>query len=194
MTNYAEDVITFYDPVRHNIVKKTVGGNTVIIDSRMAESVNKGRYTYTAGHECGHIVLDNPDIRQRKEESRVLMMECAEDFCGAAAYHTGETLTAGKPHDNRLWTEHYCDQFASCFLMPASMVKAAAIDVFRKHGIKSDCFYPHSEAEKRLCIEIAKAIAVIFETSKEAAFYKLCDLKLIRDGRKIFEQMTSYRN
>ena len=189
LTNYGDSDLTLYDPANRTIKKERIDKDTVIVDKRMLEAPNNVRYSYTVAHEGGHIIFDNPAVRQQIEDSRILAMECAEEFYEAAAYHTG-AFSLTKPKDEARWIEHYCDQFASCLILPEKTVRAAGIEILRKKGIRSDCIHPHTEAERKFCFEeLVGGIAKIFETSKEAALYKLCDLKLIRGGRDIIERM-----
>ena len=188
MTNFADGALTLYDPSTKRTKKEKVKKNTVIIDSRMTEGTNKVRHSYTAAHECGHIIFDNLDVRQAREDSRQLMMECAEEF-DPVAYHAA---LPKNQKDDAKWIEHYCDHFASCLILPDKTVKMAAAQILRKHKFASPFIYPHTEAEQKFAVDVlAGGVAAIFETSKEAAMYKLFDLKIIRGGREFYERMKA---
>lgn len=188
MTNFDDVVMPLFDPETKRAHKSEIKKNTVIIDTRMTEGTNKVRYSYTAAHECGHIIFDNLEVRAMREGSRQLMMECAEEF-DPVAYHTA--LPKDKKDDAR-WIEHYCDHFASCLILPDKTVRMAAAQILRKNKFESPFIYPHTKEEQQFAVDIlAGGVAGIFETSKEAAMYKLFDLKIIRGGREFYERMKA---
>jgi len=187
MTNFDDGVLTLFDPHTKRIKKENVKKNTVIIDNRMNEGANRVRYSYTAAHECGHIIFDNLAVRAMREDSRQ-MMECAEEF-DPVAYQ--KALPKNQKDDAR-WIEHYCDHFASCLILPDKTVRMAAAQILRKYKFESPFIYPHTKEEQQFCVEVlAGGIAGVFETSKEAAMYKLFDLKVIRGGREFYERMKA---
>lgn len=182
-TTFADDEFIFFDPATQGIKKEIVAKNTVIIDTRMLEGSNKVRYSYTAAHECGHIVFDNPGVRKQADDNHRYMMECAEELC--------DFSPSDKPKDDKWWIEHYCDYFASCLILPEKTVRMAAMAILKKHDY-STCVFTHSTKEQQFCVDVlAKGVAEIFETSKEAAFYKLCGLKIIRGDREFFKKMKA---
>ena len=186
MTSFTDGTMTLFDPAAKRIKQERVRKNTVVIDTRMTERSNRVRYSYTAAHECGHIVFDNLDVRAMREEGRQFMMECAEEF-DAAAYHAALPKTE---KSDAKWIEHYCDYFASCLILPDRTARMTAERILKKHGYKSPFFYPHTKAEQQFCADVlAGGVAEVFETSKEAAMYKLFDLKVIRGGREFYEHM-----
>jgi len=186
MTNFADGMLTLFDPKTMETKKKVVKKNTVIIDTRMTEEENRGRYSYTAAHECGHILLDNLEVRAMTEESRELMMECAEEI-DVIAYHV--ELPQNKKNEAD-WIEHYCDHFASCLILPENTVRMAATEILKNNGRKTTFIYTHTKAEQQFAVDVlADGISKIFETSKEAAMYKLFELKIIRGDREFYKKM-----
>jgi len=127
-----------------------------------------------------------------REESRQLMMECAEEF-DAVAYHSARVQSE---KDEPKWIEHYCDIFASCIILPEKTVRMAARKIMQKHGIATMQFHANCREEQQFALDVlAGGVAEVFETSKEAAFYKLCDLKIIRGCRDFYEDLKAkYRN
>jgi len=191
LTNFSDATLTLYDRETKKPRKEKVKKDTVIIDTRMTEGTNKVRYSYTGAHECGHILFDNLDVRAAREQSREMMMECAEEF-DPVAYHAAAPQRA---KDDATWIEHYCDFFASCLILPEKTVRMAATAILKKHGYIAACIYPHSKAEQEFCVDVLAAeVAKVFETSKEAVMYKLFDFKIIRGGREFYNAIKAKYN
>jgi|GEM_PF-2327874 len=189
MTNYFETTIICYDKENHDTVRVYVGDNTVLIDNRVGEGENRVRYAYTAGHECGHIIFDNPIIWEQKEKSRRLAME-NYSFEAGEEFHVIQRRQTAAAKDEAKWTEHYAEYFSSCLILPDATVKMVALDLLRKHGIRSDCIHSHNADEERFCLDVlAGGVASLYDTSKSAALYKLCDLKIVRGGGDIIQNM-----
>jgi hypothetical protein len=137
MTAFADGELTLFDANAKHTRKKEVKKDTVIIDTRMTEGSNRVRYSYTAGHEIGHIIFDNLLVRAQREVSRRYMIECAEEFDPVAYQKALPKIEK----DEAWWIEHYCDHFSSCLILPEKTVRIAAAQILKKNKYTTPYIY-----------------------------------------------------
>ena len=89
----------YYDMELHQYLFLQVSANTILVDARLEEQENKGRYRFTLAHELAHWILHREMIISDRTE---------------AAFIEGV-------HNSKM--EGQADYFASALLMPMGTVK-----------------------------------------------------------------------
>lgn len=119
-----------------------VSAKTILVEVRLSEQDNKGRYRFTLAHELAHWILHKEMILSDNTE---------------AAFIDGV-------HDTRM--EKQADYFASALLIPMGTVKKYYYSLFGKGCSRSDLIAAMAER-----FQVSKQALGIFERSAEEKFF-----------------------
>ncbi len=133
---------------------------SILIDSTLTESPNRGRENFTVMHEVFHQVI-HPKCFARCE--------------GNYGHQTSSVAIQGKrkPLTAIDHIEHQANACAAAFLMPAELLTTT----YRKCYSGSTLL----DADSLQCQQIIKKLAPKFNASKQALKYRLITLKLIKE-------------
>lgn len=110
----SDGVTPYYDMELRRYMFLQVSAKTILVEVRLSEQENKGRYRFTLAHELAHWILHREKILSDNTE---------------AAFIDGV-------HDTRM--EKQADYFASALLMPMGAVKKYYYSLFGKGFSRSD--------------------------------------------------------
>ena len=108
MTILSEGIISFYDE-NDNLVEEMLPIGTIVVDEQ-ACGQNEGRFLFTLAHEIGHYLFDLP--RYKKNPSLFRNNNC----CRIDEENNIRDI------DDIAWEERRANHFASCILMPRSII------------------------------------------------------------------------
>lgn len=137
-----------------------VEAGTVIIDSSLLAENQEHRYRFTMGHEGGHSIL-HPSyylntIGIDDEERSHSYVRCRADFKASK-----KDAIQGRYHlTDKQRLEQQANYLASAILMPRCTVKMALARV-------------HNKGQKNWAYHASIHLSEIYNTSQEAAFYRL---------------------
>lgn len=109
-----DGITPYYDMEHKKYMFLEVKANTIIVEARLLDQENQGRYRFTLAHELAHWILHREEITSSQNE---------------ATYIDGV-------HNNKI--EKQADYFASALLMPLSAVKKYYYSIQGKGFTKSE--------------------------------------------------------
>ena len=109
-----DGITPYYDMELNQYMFLQVSANTILVEVRLADQENKGRYRFTLAHELAHWILHREMILSDKTE---------------AAFIDGI-------HNSKM--ESQADYFASALLMPMGAIKKYYYSLFGKGYSRSD--------------------------------------------------------
>lgn len=131
---------------------------TILVDRRLVESRNSGRYRFTLAHELGHWVLHKKYFCYRTNRTSMFQFGTAMIQCR----DINKRYTRTQSWDESKWMEWQADSFAASILMPKSSVEEYA----RKATPTDLLSFPQSVSRQ-------------YDVSRAAAYYRLLDLNII---------------
>ncbi len=155
--------VKIYNPEKNSDEYYTASAGTVIIDTTLTSDNQLNRYRYTAGHESGHWLLHRGYYYY--DPNQLTFFELTSPYIKCRA--TSLDIYFGDTHNwsDERWMEWQADKFSSCLLMPR-----AAVIVLMKNNES----YGFDEEE------IVLLTSETFKVSREAAYYRLKDLGIIK--------------
>lgn len=108
MTILSEGIISFYDE-SDNLVEEKLPIGTIVIDEDACGQYN-GRFLFTLAHEIGHYLFDLPRYKKNTSLFR------KNNLCRI------DEKNSIKGVDDIAWEERRANYFASCILMPKSVI------------------------------------------------------------------------
>ena len=155
--------VIVYIPEKNCADYISVKHGTVIIESSLLENDNQEhRYRFTVGHECGHWIFHrkchdyNPD--------QICLFEDGTPYIECRNVNQDYSNSNTSTWDDNRWMEWHADKFASGLLMP----ETAVINLLKRNNYSP--------------LDYTGIVSSTFNVSKQAAFYRLCDLKILKSN------------
>jgi Zn-dependent peptidase ImmA (M78 family) len=153
----------------------------LLVDSSLKNDEHK--FNYTLAHELGHLALHRNlkiqlDSTNNPNEPKDTVKE--------SGYETSNLNTEAD------WVEWQANQYASCLLMPKTIMKAALILKQRELGISrtGKIFVDNQSCNQVDYFEIISRLSVFFKVSRTAVEYRLNKLNLVDDRRRGFRSIS----
>ena len=162
--------VVIYKPEENCADYLSVKHGTVIIDNTLLADNMEHPYRFTAGHESGQWVFHrkfhgyNPD--------QLCLFEEEEPFIQCKEVNQNYSNTNTKTWDNKRWMEWHADKFSSGLLMP----ETAVMNLLKLKNFSPEYF--------------TALVSETFNVSKKAAFYRLCDLKILKSDFDLAKEQT----
>lgn len=157
--------IVAYDKGLNKAKYITASEGTIIIDNSLLEANQERRLRFTLGHEAGHWIFHKEYYGYNP--GQLTLFEINSPYAKCRNIEANYLYDRTKNWDDEKWMEWQADKFSACLLMPKCSVRIMLKDIGNIN-------------EKISLIEkTVNRVADTFLVSRQAAFYRLCDLKYI---------------
>ena len=151
-TVFADVNVPIYEPQNNRYKLIPVKAGTVIIDVRLLQKPNDGRFRFTCAHELAHWVIDRKYFI-RIDETAALTSATAEEM----------TKTVAISSNTNALIERQANRMASRLLMPKCTLKPA---------------YHHARSKLPSMAAVLTHLADLYEVSKQAMQIRLEEMGL----------------
>ena len=166
MAVFQDGTATVTDPSRRTTQSLDIRRHTILVDKGLYHKDQEHVFRFTFAHECGHALLherfcqDPENMKAYAEQGKEkILKDSAQDF----APKEKERLKT-----DRDWLEWQANAFASCVLMPRTLVLQTS------RIIRQQC-----DTELEYLNELKATIGDVFKVSSSASFYRMKSLKLL---------------
>ena len=172
--------IIAYDSINNRAKYISAHEGTIIIDNSLLESGQEKRLRFTLGHEAGHWIFHKAFYGYNP--GQLTLFEMDNPFTRCRSINSNYLYQRTKNWDDDKWMEWQADKFSAGILMPRSYVN----DFMSENFLRCN---NNTEIEQTI-----RTISDFFQVSKQAAFYRLCDLKFIetKDENETNHQLSIF--
>jgi len=152
---------------------------TIIVDNLLLEKGQEKRLRFTLGHEAGHWVFHKAFFGYNPGQMSLFEIDTAYTRCRSV--NNNYIFRTTENWDDEKWMEWQADKFSACLLMPETSIRKLLIDF-------------NMVEDMNIMDGMVNRIAEVFNVSKQAAFYRLCDLGFIptNDKKQINYQLSFF--
>ena len=157
--------ILAYDKLMGKAKYISASEGTIIIDNSLLERGQEKRLRFTLGHEAGHWVFHKAFYGYNP--GQLTLFEYDTAFTRCRSINSNYIYKQTSNWDSEKWMEWQADKFSASLLMPEQMVR--------------ECFSDRTEE----VTDAVDRISSTFNVSKQAAYYRLCDLQILKPRDKV---------
>lgn len=171
--------IPVYDKEENRAKYISAHEGTIIVDNSLLEDDQEKRLRFTLGHEAGHWIFHKAFFGYNPGQMSLFEIDTAYTRCRYV--NNNYIYRRTENWDDEKWMEWQADKFSACLLMPETSVRKLLTDL-------------HMVEDISIWDGMINIIAEVFNVSRQAAFYRLCDLKYIptNDKQQINYQLSLF--
>ena len=162
--------VPVYDSLSNAAKYISAKAGTVIIDNSLLTKGQEHRLSFTLGNEAGHWIFHQDYFGYFP--GQLSLFENDIPFIRCREVNSNYLYKRTDFWDDEKWLEWQADKFSASILMPESLMK----------NIMSD--YQNISRDDQKIVDAVERVSDVFEVSKQASYYRLCDLGYISTRNK----------
>lgn len=166
------DSVIIYRPEDNCADYLHADSGTIIIDNSLLNKKQEHRYRFTLGHESGHWIFHREHYGYNRNQ--IVLFETNDAFIQCRETNKNYLNCIKKNWDDSRWMEWQADKFSAGVLMPMTSVQNLL--KLNEHNV----VYPTDEDYA------VRLLSEVFNVSKQASYFRLCDLGYIQPAQDVF--------